>query len=225
MEVDFMLNDTLEALRPKLALFKSFEEAAVAVDSMFDLVDMGLEEGGDGDESERGGDESADENDADRRKAQRDDASDIDVSEGDNRPGSPEALLIVNHAENVGPSEEAEAEFAKELAKMFVDAPGERRVDRKSIWEGPSLPTGVRKKRGEDDNEQGQPGVMKFTIATRKGNKVQTRQLPVPVDTELVKQTREMQLQDKAEQQQLKRIVLDYEHREEAEEQRGTPFS
>jgi regulator of nonsense transcripts 2 len=45
------------------------------------------------------------------------------------------------------------------------------------------------------------------------------------VDTELVKQTREMQLQDKAEQQQLKRIVLDYEHREEAEEQRGTPFS
>jgi hypothetical protein len=30
-----------------------------------------------------------------------------------------------------------------------------------------------------------------------------------------------MQLQDKAEQQQLKRIVLDYEQREEIEEQRG----
>ncbi|KAF8678280.1 Up-frameshift suppressor 2 [Rhizoctonia solani] len=223
MEVDFMLNDTLEALRPKLTLFKSFEEAAVAVDSMFDLVDAGLEDGDNGDESDRGGDESGDENDADRRKAQRDDASDIDVSDlkEDNRPGSPEALLIVNHAENAGPTEEAEAEFVKELAKMFVDAPGERRVDRKSIWEGPSLPTGVRKKRGEDDSEQGQPGMMKFTIATRKGNKVQTRQLPVPIDTELVRQTREMQLQDKAEQQQLKRIVLDYEHREEAEEQKA----
>lgn len=30
-----------------------------------------------------------------------------------------------------------------------------------------------------------------------------------------------MQLQDKAEQQQLKRIVLDYEQREEIEEQKG----
>ncbi|CAE6470742.1 unnamed protein product [Rhizoctonia solani] len=224
IEVDFMLNDTLEALRPKLTFLKSFEEAAVAVDSMFDLVDMGLEDGGDGDESDHGGDESADENDLDRRKAKREDASDMDVSDPikeDNRPGSPEALLIVNHTENTGPSEEAEAEFAKELAKMFVDASGERRVDRKSIWEGPNLPTGVRKKRGEDDNDQEQPGVMRFTIATRKGNKVQTRQLPVPVDTELVKQTREMQLQDKAEQQQLKRIVLDYGQREEVEEQRA----
>lgn len=79
----------------------------------------------------------------------------------------------MNHAENAGPSEEAEAEFAKELAKMFVDAPGERRVERKGIWEGPSLPTGVRKKRGDDDNEEQQSGVMKFTIATRKGNKIQ----------------------------------------------------
>lgn len=59
---------------------------------------------------------------------------------------------------------------------MFVDAPGERRVERKGIWEGPSLPTGVRKKRGEDEIEQ-QSGIMKFTIATRKGNKIQVRML------------------------------------------------
>jgi hypothetical protein len=57
MEVDFMVNDTLEvglpypidnfstltlvftqALRPKLVFGKSFEEAATAVDAMFDLV-------------------------------------------------------------------------------------------------------------------------------------------------------------------------------------------
>ena len=41
------------------------------------------------------------------------------------------------------------------------------------------------------------------------------------MQTELVKQIRESQLQDKAEQQQLKRIVLDYEQREDAEEQKG----
>ena len=38
MDVEFMLNDSLEAVRPKLVQFKSFEEAAVAVDEMFNVV-------------------------------------------------------------------------------------------------------------------------------------------------------------------------------------------
>lgn len=222
MEVDFMLNDTFEALRPKLTLLKSFEEAAIAVDAMFDL--SANDAGADDNESDHGGDDSGDEKDGDRRKGQKDDESDLDISDDGARPASPEAaLLLMSHAENTGPSEEAEAEFAKELAKMFIEAPGDnRRVDRKAIWEGPSLPTGVRKKREEDDNGVDQnPGIVKFTVASRKGNKVQTRQLPVPVETELVKQTRQSQMQDKAEQQQLKRIVLDYEQREDAEEQRA----
>ncbi|KAG8699751.1 hypothetical protein FRC09_006404 [Ceratobasidium sp. 395] len=222
MEVDFMLNDTIEALRPKLILAKSFEEAAIAVDAMFDLVARtGEDANGDGDESDRGGDDSGDEKDGDRRKGQRDDASDMDISD-DGRPVSPEAQIILHHTENAGPSEEARAEFEKELAKMLVEAPGEnRRVDRKAIWEGPSLPTGVRKKRDEDDEGERNPGVVKFTVATRKGNKVQNRHIPVPAETELVKQIRQSQQQDKAEQQRLKRIVLDYEQREDAEEQKA----
>ncbi|KAG8722033.1 hypothetical protein FRC08_007802 [Ceratobasidium sp. 394] len=221
MEVDFMLNDTVEALRPKLVLAKSFEEAAIAVDAMFDLVARtGEDANGDGDESDRGGDDSGDEKVGDRRKG-RGDTSDMDVSD-DGRPVSPEAQIIMPHQENAGPSEEAQAEFEKELAKMFVEAPGEnRRVDRKAIWEGPSLPTGVRKKRDEDDEVERNPGVVKFTVATRKGNKTQSRYIPVPVETELVKQIRQSQLQDKAEQQQLKQIVLDYEQREDAEEQKA----
>ncbi|KAG9123986.1 hypothetical protein FRC07_013290 [Ceratobasidium sp. 392] len=222
MEVDFMLNDTVEALRPKMVLVKSFEEAAIAVDAMFDLVARSGEDANpDGDESDRGGDDSGDEKEGDRRKGQRDDTSDMDISD-DGRPVSPEAQLIFHHAENAGPSEEAQAEFEKELAKMFIEAPGEnRRVDRKAIWEGPSLPTGVRKKRDEDDEAERNPGIVKFTVATRKGNKLQSRHIPVPVETELVKQIRQSQLQDKAEQQQLKKIVLDYEQREDAEEQKA----
>ncbi|KAG8747796.1 hypothetical protein FRC10_011241 [Ceratobasidium sp. 414] len=222
MEVDFMLNDTLEALRPRLVLAKSFEEAAIAVDAMFDLVARaGEDANGDGDESDRGGYDSGDEKVGDRRKGQRYDTSDMDISD-DGRPISPEAQIILPHQENAGPSEEAQAEFEKELAKMFVEAPGEnRKVDRKAIWEGPSLPTGVRKKRDEDDEAERNPGVVKFTVATRKGNKTQSRHIPVPVETELVKQIRQSQLQDKAEQQQLKKIVLDYEQREDAEEQKA----
>lgn len=52
MDIDFMVTDTLEALRPKLVMFKTFEEAASAVDEMFESTKP------DGEES---GDESADE--------------------------------------------------------------------------------------------------------------------------------------------------------------------
>lgn len=34
MDVEFMLTDSLEALRPKTVFYKTFEEAAVAVDEM-----------------------------------------------------------------------------------------------------------------------------------------------------------------------------------------------
>jgi regulator of nonsense transcripts 2 len=51
------------------------------------------------------------------------------------------------------------------------------------------------------------------------------RQLAVPAESALAIQTRTAQLQDKVEQQQLKRLVLDYEQREEAEELKGMRFS
>jgi regulator of nonsense transcripts 2 len=35
MDIDFMVSDTFETLRPKLVLFATFEEAAMAVDDMF----------------------------------------------------------------------------------------------------------------------------------------------------------------------------------------------
>ncbi len=38
MDVEFMLNDSLEAVRPKLVQFKNFEEAAAAVDEMFNVA-------------------------------------------------------------------------------------------------------------------------------------------------------------------------------------------
>jgi hypothetical protein len=35
MDVDFMVTDSLEAIRPKIALLKKVEDAAMAVDEMF----------------------------------------------------------------------------------------------------------------------------------------------------------------------------------------------
>lgn len=50
---------------------------------------------------------------------------------------------------------------------------------------------------------------------------MKTRQLAIPAESALAVQTRSAQMQDKVEQQHLKRLVLNYEQREEAEELKG----
>jgi len=84
--------------------------------------------------------------------------------------------------ENLGPSEEADAEFAKELAKMMTDQSAEsRKVDRRTaqaLWESAVLPPGIRKKRVDEEDEEAQEteagqSVMNFTMITKRGNKQQ----------------------------------------------------
>lgn len=84
--------------------------------------------------------------------------------------------------ENFGPSEEADAEFAKELAKLVSESSAERKVDKKTalaMLESNMLPTSMRRKKGgwDDDGEEEDGGVgdnvMKFTVVTKKGNKQQ----------------------------------------------------
>ena len=131
---------------------------------------------------------------------------------------------------------------------MVTDTSTEsRKVDKKTalaLWESAVLPPTIRKKRVDekDDDSEAQPvnghGTMNFTVITKRGNKqhvriftlifcprlkfLQTRQLAVPSASALAVHTRSAQMQDKVEQQQLKRLVLDYEQREEAEELKGT---
>lgn len=172
----------------------------------------------------------------------------------DERAPSPETVLLKGSQENTGPSPEAEAEFEKELAKMMTETSAEsRRVDRRTalaLWETATLPTGLKKKRVDDFEEDGdtsasaEESVMKFTLITRGGRQrqvgsrpftpsavvthsktTQTRQIAVPSGSALAIQTRTAQIQDRVEQQQLKRLVLNYEQREEAEELKGVSHS
>ena len=52
----------------------------------------------------------------------------------------------------------------------------------------------------------------------------QTWQIAIPAESALAIQTRTAQMQDKVEQQHLKRLVLNYEQREEAEELKGESY-
>ncbi|KAF8967853.1 armadillo-type protein [Flammula alnicola] len=230
MDVDFMLSDSLEAVRPKLEMAKTLEQAATAVDEMFNSA---FQTTGDdsGDDSEDEG-ERRDEEERDEEEAE--DSGDPDSPVGE-RPPSPDQEVVLSASnslqEYLGPSEEADAEFAKELAKLVTDTSTEsRKVDKKTalaLWDSAVLPPTVRKKRtdereeDDEENDANGPGTMAFTVITKKGNKQQTRQIAVPSASALAVHTRSAQLQDKVEQQHLKRLVLNYEQREEAEELKG----
>ena len=109
-----------------------------------------------------------------------------------------------------------------------------RKVDKRTaqaLWDSAVLPTGVRKKKQDDSEDEGGHsdtadttilGKMKFTLLTKKGNKQQAKTIAIPANTALATHTRTAQMQDKVEQQHLKQLVLDYELREEVEELKGT---
>jgi regulator of nonsense transcripts 2 len=134
---------------------------------------------------------------------------------------------VTSSQEILGPNEDEDAEFAKELAKLVTDTSAEsRKVDRRTaqtLWESAVLPPGMRKRHeeGEGSTENANPAIMNFTMLSKRGNKQQVRQLAIPSESALAVQTRSAREQDKVEQQHLKRLVLDYEQREEAEEIKG----
>ena len=209
-------------MRPKINRFKSFEEAAKAVDELFTTILQNSssykvftpcafvltqfpDPEGDGDES---GDESDEEHETNERIESEDgDEDEESVSDStvivrlseksrasiDNivlqttgRAPSPDALVLLNTSENLGPTEEDENEFAKELAKLVTDSSAEaRKVDKRTaqaLWDSAVIPSGLRKKKYEisdedeyasDAGETESQETMKFVLLTKKGNKQQ----------------------------------------------------
>ncbi|KAF7376231.1 Nonsense-mediated mRNA decay factor [Mycena sanguinolenta] len=184
MDVDFMLSDSLEAVRPKLEMPKTIEEAANAVDEMLNSAFQNADLPDDGTGS---GDESGDEDDRPEEiEGDDDEDEETQSSPVDERAPSPDELVVLSssnsHQDNLGPSEEAEAEFAKELAKMVTDSSAEsRKVDKKTalaLWDAAVLPPGARKKKPDEGDEElstqtDNANVMNFTVITKRGNKQQ----------------------------------------------------
>jgi regulator of nonsense transcripts 2 len=104
---------------------------------------------------------------------------------------------------------------------MITDTSADaRKVDKRTaaaLWDAVVLPSTARRRHEEEADES----TMTFTLVTKRGAKQQVRAIDVPAEAPLAVQTRSAQRQDKEEQQHLKRLVLDYEQREEAEERKG----
>ncbi|KAE8260849.1 hypothetical protein A4X13_0g100 [Tilletia indica] len=138
MEIDFMLSDTLEALRPKLVFKTEFEEVAVAVDQMFALQraneapattavvipdggEAGEDDESDSEDDEDGdSDSSGDEEDDDDDEEDDDEEGDEEEEEEDEDIEAEErALELERQAED---SRRADEDFDRELAKMIAES-------------------------------------------------------------------------------------------------------
>ncbi|GAA5860718.1 hypothetical protein JCM1840_001941 [Sporobolomyces johnsonii] len=226
MDVGFMYSDTLEQLRPKMALFKTFPEAAAAVDEMMAAVAVEAPADDEADEQEgqgtrEGADEEGDEasseegeSDAETVNPDAVPASPFDDDEddaGESRGRDPNAM-----------TQDEEDDFARELAKMMVSTSEARKVpERKPAVLDVGLPL-IKRNRAtevEDEERDGEDGRqkrgMQFTLLTKRGNKQQALSMEIPLDSSIAQSTTLQREQNKAEQEQLKRLVLDYEQREE----------
>ncbi|PRQ75790.1 Armadillo-type fold [Rhodotorula toruloides] len=244
MDVGFMYSDTLEQLRPKLVKYQTFPEAVLAVDEMMAAVakeapvedDVDEQDGQEGarpgaDEEDEEGSETEGESETDTIDADgaAGDAFEDDEDTHEGRGRDPNAM-----------TQEEEDDFARELAKMMVSSTEARKAERKPVSLDVGIPL-IRKAKTEDEvamDEAAQDSRerkgMQFTLLTKKGNRQQARPRPsatrlnpltcflsqalsmeIPRESSIAISTVAQREQHKAEQERLKRLVLDYESREE----------
>nr|XP_031861440.1 uncharacterized protein CI109_003044 [Kwoniella shandongensis]KAA5528512.1 hypothetical protein CI109_003044 [Kwoniella shandongensis] len=223
MDVDFMLTDTLDAVRPKMTHLKTFAEAAAAVDEMVASGDQGNDAA-----SDDGSDDEGDRQAPDDDKQDKEDEEPTDVNgEGDaNGEGDEDDdnVVLIRPEHDIKDDEqnlEEQHAFDREFAKILADTTDTRREQRKAA--PPIFDTAVpliRKNKpdeGKTTNEDAE-GRMQFMLLSKKGGRQQVRSLEIPVNSTIAMNSRSYQAQSKAEQEQLKRLVLQNERRLERSE-------
>ncbi|WWC90992.1 uncharacterized protein L201_005931 [Kwoniella dendrophila CBS 6074] len=234
MDVDFMLTDTLDTLRPKMPHLKTFNEAAAKVDEILAL--------GAGENDDSASEDGSEEGD----RAMPEDpveSNEVDVgslaNEAENDDEEEDNVVLIKSKQdehkNTEMDEEAQSEFDREFAKLLADTTDSRRDQRKNA--PPVFDTAVplfRKKQEETQQSQSNKSVngktsnnqskdnnegkMQFMLLSKKGNRQQIRSLDIPIDSTIAMNSRSNQAQSKAEQEQLKRLVLQNERRLERAE-------
>ena len=104
---------------------------------------------------------------------------------------------------------------------MVVDDYQSRRTENVKV---PSFDVAVpmqlgKKKSGHEDGSR-----VNFMVMLKKGNRQHLRDLKVPITSDLAANIREKQQEEQAEQEEVKRLVLDYNQRQEEETYNGEKF-
>ncbi|KAI8142032.1 armadillo-type protein [Fennellomyces sp. T-0311] len=223
MDVDFMVSDTLELLRPQLHIFASYEEANEAFDRL--LLEQLKEaqgekaaaEGFDDSESESTSDELDEDDHLDNADNDDDEETMEEIAQDTGNDEEEDVVVLKNKQEQI--SKEEDDEFEREFSRMMSESMESRKFEKKAAVLDVPIPMnlrGTQDRRTAGQEANGNPDRMSFTLLTKKGNRQQTRTMEVPSDSVLAVSTRTKQEAEREEKEQLKKLVLNYEEREEA---------
>lgn len=117
---------------------------------------------------------------------------------------------------------EADAEFDRELAKLMTESVEARKFERKPMLDVPlpmrrttrDVPTTAVESTDRESSEtvkQNGAGMMKFALLSKKGNRQQTRPIDLPADSNFAIAMLNQQQAERAEQQRIKNLVLNYD--------------
>ncbi|RXK37451.1 hypothetical protein M231_05274 [Tremella mesenterica] len=215
MDVEFMLSDTFETLRPSETRLKTFADAAAAVDIILAVQTEEV-------------DDSISEVDSEIMRPPIEDPpltsslptaqSQIEKLEEDDT-----VVLLRDPHQKDEMDLELQEEFEREFSKMLVD-PGNRSGERKAppLFDAavPHIRKGEPGLMGQTDDTvlMENEGTIQFTFLAKKGGRQQMRPLQVPTDSNIAINLRSHQERSKAEQEHLKRLVLQNERRQELSE-------
>ncbi|KAF3316810.1 hypothetical protein TWF173_001474 [Orbilia oligospora] len=238
MDIEFMIQDTFQLVRPNWILHTSLEEAGKAFQEATAKI-YGPAEAADDDSSSNEDAAGSDGEDV-RLKLLGEDMDieagvnedeDSDSADESSESGDMDEGLVYSRPQEYR-DPEAEADFDREFAKLMAESLESRKFERKTVFDVPlpikksivvptAPPTGVitMSMLEEEDEEvplpPQQPGIMKFSLLTKRGNKQQTRDIELPSDSTFAVAMKSKQEQEREERQRIKDRVLHYERMEE----------
>lgn len=238
MDIEFIVQDAFALTRPQWKLATSLEDAgnqfADAVKQNYDKSAIGqnaepdeLDDESGSDDGQDGDDKEDEEIEARNDEASSDDEADT-PGEDDNEPAEQqsdeEEHIIVKRPEDER-DPEADADFDRELAKMMAESLDSRKFERKPMFDVPlpmkrtrdTTTTTFNEESGEKQGTTPASGTMKFSLLSRKGNKQQTKAIDLPADSSFAVAMRTQQEAERAEQQRIKNLVLNYDLRDDNE--------
>ncbi|KAK6525938.1 hypothetical protein TWF281_010981 [Arthrobotrys megalospora] len=249
MDIEFMIQDTFQLVRPNWVLHTSLEEAGKAFQEAAAKI-YGPAEAADDDSSSTEDAAGSDAEDDDIKLSDdemdietepmgkdnneigvnEDDESDSEDDSSESGDMDDEGLVYSRPQEYRDP--EAEADFDREFAKLMAESLESRKFERKTVFDVPlpikksiviptAPPTGVITMSMLEEEEEEvplppqRPGIMTFSLLTKRGNKQQTREIELPSDSTFAVAMKSKQEQEREERQRIKDRVLHYERMEE----------
>ncbi|KAI1000846.1 Regulator of nonsense transcripts 2 [Podosphaera aphanis] len=242
MDIEFIVQDVFALTRPQWKLASNFEEAskvfhlAVVQDQKTSGVEKVVEpEELDSDSTSDGanGDNQAEAETPEKNlggSLESDEEHGAELNDTHHSPSphtepEEEDIVVTRQEETVDPK--YEAEFEREFAKMMAESLDSRKHERKSTFDVP-LPMKRKDNTGNGDSwaddsindNTNSSGKMVFSLLTKRGNRPQTRTVELPSDSTLAIAMKTQQKAERAEQQRIKDLVLNYELHD-GEEQDG----